>query len=112
MNHDDFELTQSARCSVAVISITPVTGGGRCIAIATALILVEGVEMTLSGIRLMRQRSGNVTVEFPMTRDATGRDVPVIQLPGELIHAIDRAVRREVLETVAERIAGKTVQRH
>ena len=79
-------------------------------AIATIRILVEGVEMTLSGIRLTRQRSGNVTLEFPMTRDATGRETPVLQLPQELVHAIDRAVRREVLETVAERIVDRTVQ--
>ncbi len=81
-------------------------------AIATIQILVEGVEMTLNGIRLMRQRSGDVTVELPMTRDARGREAPAIQLPDELIRAIDKAIRQEILETFAERIAGRTIQQH
>lgn len=74
---------------------------------ATVTISIDGVDMTLSGVRLMRQRNGEVSVETPTTRDAAGREIPVIEFPPEIHQAIDRAVRKEVLETVMERAAGR-----
>lgn len=102
----EHELNATARASVSVMSVAAVSGAGRLMALATVQIDIDGVVFILRGIRLMKQSSGNVTVELPVVRDATGKNEPLIDLPPEIAHAIDLAVRREVIETVAERIAA------
>jgi hypothetical protein len=93
----------TATVIVSVLQITPATGQGRIMAIATVLISIEGIEMEISGVKLIAKRDGNVTVEMPSTRDAMGRETPIIKLPEEISFAIDKAVRKEILETMAER---------
>ncbi len=100
-------VTDTSSVSVSVLSIAPTPGAGRLIALATLEILIEGVSITLRGVRLMRCAGGSVTVELPTVRDELGRISPTIDFPAEIASAIDLAVRREIVETVAERIAAK-----
>lgn len=64
---------------------------------------IEGIELRLTGLRLVKRRDGSVTVELPMIRDALGRSTPCIAFPNEIHAAIELAIIREVVETVRER---------
>jgi len=102
----EHELSATTRASVAVMSVAAVSGAGRLMALATVQIDIDGVVFVLRGIRLMKQGSANVTVELPVVRDAMGQTEPLIDLPPEIVRAVDLVIRREVVETVADRIAA------
>ncbi len=79
-------------------------------ATAAVEISIDGIDITVSGIKLVRQRDHNVTVEMPTISDDMGRPAPCIGLPDEITRAIDLVIRREVLETVAERMLAATAK--
>ncbi len=106
------KLIDTVSASVSVRSIVATRGAGRLLALATLEILIEGVAITLRGVRLVRGAGETVTVELPTVRDEQGRITPVLDLHSELAVAIDLAVRREVVETVAERAAGAALSKN
>ncbi len=73
-------------------------------ATASVDIMIEGVEIRVSGLRLVRHRDQSVTVELPMTRDALGRPSPCVEFPEEIHRAIKLAITREVVDSVQEKL--------
>ena len=72
---------------------------GRLHALATVTITVEGVELRLQGVRVMRLPTGMLAVEAPRFRRPAGEWVPAVQLPAELKDAI----AKEILDMVEAR---------
>jgi hypothetical protein len=97
-------MEETATVIVAVVEIVGTPGAGRLMALATVDLEIEGVAMRLTGVRLVKRRDQDVTVELPMTRDPLGRQVPCIQFPPEIHEAIEEAITREVVGRVAELI--------
>lgn len=62
---------------------------GRLVALATVAIDIEGVELVLQGIQIMREPDGTWTVRAPRWRHpGSGKWVPAVVLPDELQDAI------------------------
>jgi hypothetical protein len=93
---------ESISVAVEVVSIEQVQGQGRLTALVTAALTISGVEIELSGIRLVRLGT-KVGVEMPKIRDSSGREKPILKLPLEIDNALREAVHRYVDITIAER---------
>ena len=69
---------------------------GRLLALATVVFDLAGVELTLQGIRVMRDEEGSLTVHAPVWRHPdSGKWVPGVLLPPEL----SKAIGDELLES-------------
>jgi len=63
--------------------------GGRVVALAIIAIDIEGVELVLQGVQIMREPNGGWMVRAPVWRHPkNGKWVPSIILPDELWQAI------------------------
>jgi hypothetical protein len=91
------ETAGTATVTFTVTDVERVEGAGRLAALAAIEIELDGVALTVRGIRVLRQKD-RITTEAPRYRDPrTGRWLPALILPDELGRAIAREVHRIVL---------------
>jgi hypothetical protein len=77
-----------------VIDLEWVEDAGRLAALAAIEIVLDGVALTLQGLRVIR-RDNRLTTEAPRYRDPkTGKWRPALILPDELGAAIAREIQR------------------
>jgi hypothetical protein len=93
----------TATVTFTVTDVERVEGAGRLAALAAIEIELDGVALTVQGVRVLRHNN-RITTEPPRYRDPrTGRWLPALILPDELGAAIAREVHRIVL---SQRRAG------
>jgi hypothetical protein len=90
-----------------MLSIT--AGAGPLMELAVVEVIIAGIKLTLRGVWFVRCTDRRVLVAHPTVRDEQRRGIPILDMPAEVMSAIDLAVRREVMETVAERIAARAL---
>ena len=73
---------------------------GRLYALATVLITVNDVEMTIQGVRVVSQPTGMLAVEAPQFRGPGGEWTPAVTLPTELKQAISDEILDQVDQLV------------
>jgi hypothetical protein len=84
----------TATVTFTVTDVERVQGAGRLAALAAVEIELDGVALTVRGVRVLRQRD-RITTEPPRYRDPrTGQWLPALTLPEELGVAIAREVHR------------------
>jgi hypothetical protein len=78
-----------------VLAFEPIGGKGRLIGLAIVELVLDGVAITLQGVKLTRQPDGGLKCESPCFRHPDGRWLPAVCLPDELARAIGDAVFAE-----------------
>jgi hypothetical protein len=87
----------TATVTFTVTDVEHIEGAGRLAALAAIEIELDGVALTVNGVRVLRQRN-RLTTEGPRYRDPrTGLWLPALILPEELGAAIAREVHRIVM---------------
>jgi len=77
-----------------VTDMERVHGAGRLTALAAIELELDGIGLTVQGVRVIR-RNGRVTIEAPHYRNPkTGQWLPALILPDELGAAIARELQR------------------
>lgn len=85
-----------AVCQFSVISVQRIAAGD-VVALADVALDLDGIEMKLHGLQVVRVPLGLVA-RMPRYRAPNGRWVPAVELPEELAQAIGA----EVLATIAD----------
>ena len=84
----------TATVTFTVTDLERIEGAGRLAALAAIEIELDGIALTVQGVRVVRQKN-RMTTEAPRYRDPrTGRWLPALILPDELGAAIAREVHR------------------
>ena len=84
----------TATVTFTVTDLERIEGAGRLAALAAIEIELDGIALTVQGVRVVRQKN-RMTTEAPRYRDPrTGRWLPALILPDELGAAIARVVHR------------------
>lgn len=79
--------------SFEVRGVEPVHGSGRLLALAIVVVDVDGIELVLQGVQVVRGSGGLPEVRAPVFRHpASGQWVPAVLLPPELSEAIAKEV--------------------
>jgi hypothetical protein len=87
----------TATVTFTVTDVERIEGAGRLAALAAIEIELDGIALTVQGVRVVRQ-SNRITTEAPHYRDPrTGQRRPALILPDELGAAIGREVQRIVM---------------
>ena len=87
----------TATVTFTVTDVERIEGAGRLAALAAIEIELDGVALTVRGVRVLRQKD-RITTEAPRYRDPrTGQWLPALILPEELGRAIARELHRIVL---------------
>jgi hypothetical protein len=87
----------TATVTFTVTDVERIEGAGRLAALAAIEIELDGIALTVQGLRVVRQ-SNRITTEAPRYRDPrTGQWRPALILPDELGAAIGREVQRIVM---------------
>jgi hypothetical protein len=87
----------TATVTFTVTDVERIEGAGRLAALAAIEIELDGVALTVRGVRVLRQKD-RITTEAPRYRDPrTGQWLPALILPDELGRAIARELHRIVL---------------
>jgi len=87
----------TATVTFTVTDVERVEGVGRLAALSAIEIELDGVALTVRGVRVLRQKN-RITTEAPRYRDPrTGHWLPALILPDELGRAIARELHRIVL---------------
>jgi hypothetical protein len=80
-----------------VTDVERIKGAGRLAALAAIEIELDGIALTVQGVRVVRQNN-RITTEAPRYRDPrTGQWLPALILPDELGAAIARELHRIVM---------------
>ena len=88
---------ETATVTFTVTDVARIEGAGRLAALAAIEIELDGVALTVQGVRVLRQKN-RITTEAPRYRDPrTGQWLPALILPEELGAAIAREVHRIVM---------------
>ena len=91
------DVAGTATVTFTVTDVERVEGAGRLTALAAIEIELDGIALTVQGVRVLRQNN-RITTEAPRYRDPrTGRWLPALILPEELGAAIAREVHRIVM---------------
>lgn len=86
-------MTDTSSVGFEVRSIEPVHGAGRLVALAVVAVDIDGVELVLQGVQVMREPDGGWRVRPPVWRHpGSGAWVPAVVLPDELRDAIGAEV--------------------
>ena len=96
----DYAEDDTATVSVTVSGISKTPNAGRLLGIATVDLVVEGIEIQVTGLRLVRSGDRRILIEPPSTRDAQGQSIPCIGFPDEVLRAIELAISREPLDAL------------
>ena len=91
--------TVSASITVAGVHRTP--GSGRLLALASVAIDLDGIELALHGVQIVRLPTGRLRCQAPHYRGPTGAWLPAVTLPEELEIAIGREVLAGFMEDVS-----------
>jgi hypothetical protein len=87
----------TATVTFTVTDVERIEGAGRLAALAAIEIELDGIALTVQGVRVVRQ-SNRITTDAPRYRDPrTGQWRPALILPDELGAAIGREVQRIVM---------------
>jgi hypothetical protein len=87
----------TATVTFTVTDVARIEGAGRLAALAAIEIELDGIALTVQGVRVVRQ-SNRITTEAPRYRDPrTGQWLPALILPDELGAAIGRELQRIVM---------------
>lgn len=87
------------------VNVVPVTGAGRLVATASAVLDIGGIEVQIDNIEVRRNGApGEMEVLLPRTRRA-GAWVPAVNLPSDLSEAIGRAAVEALDLTVRGAVA-------
>jgi hypothetical protein len=79
-----------------VTDVEPIEGAGRLAALAAIELELDGVALTVQGVRVVRH-NGGLTAEAPRYRNPrTGQWLPALILPEELASAIAREIERSL----------------
>ncbi len=81
-------MSDTTTVSFRVIRIAPTKECGRLIALASAVIELDGVELTVQGFQVRRERPDLVSIDVPHYRGDDGRWYPAVLLPDEMREAI------------------------
>ena len=81
-----------------VTSLCRLRGAGQFLALASASLDLDGVELELPGLQVRRRPDGRLECRSPHFRDTTGIWRTAITLPPELEDAIGREVVAAALE--------------
>ena len=93
----------TATVTFTVTDVERIEGAGRLVALVAIEIELDGIAMTVQGVRVIRHND-RMTTEAPRYRDPrTGQWLPALILPEELGAAIAREVHRIVM---SQRRAG------
>jgi hypothetical protein len=87
----------SSTVSITVLSVKPVNFG-RIFALASVEVDIDGVMLTIHGIRAIRVQPIGTQIDLPMFRDESGTWRHAITLPDEISGPIGRAVLDELVE--------------
>ena len=90
-------MSDTSVVTVQVVSLTLTRAPGRLIGLAAVELTLDGVGITLQGVRVMRRADGMAVVQMPAYRHSSGDLVPAVVLPDEL----DEVVQRQVLQELA-----------
>src|SRR5262245_14399780 len=77
--------------SIRVLSVTPVRAG-RLFALASVEVDIDGIQITIHGIRALSVAPAGTRIELPKFRDADGMSKAAIILPEEVRNPIGDAV--------------------
>jgi hypothetical protein len=87
----------TATVTFTVTDVERIEGAGRLAALAAIEIELDGIALTVQGVRVVRQNN-RITTEAPRYRDPrTGQWLPALILPDELGAAIARELHRIVM---------------
>jgi hypothetical protein len=87
----------TATVTFTVTDVERIEGAGRLAALAAIEIELDGIALTVQGVRVLRQKN-RITTEAPRYRDPrTGQWLPALILPDELGAAIARELHRIVM---------------
>jgi hypothetical protein len=87
----------TATVTFTVTDVERIEGAGRLVALVAIEIELDGIAMTVQGVRVIRHND-RMTTEAPRYRDPrTGQWLPALILPEELGAAIAREVHRIVM---------------
>jgi hypothetical protein len=87
----------TATVTFTVTDVERIEGAGRLAALAAIEIELDGIALTVQGVRVVRQ-SNRITTEAPRYRDPrTGQWRPALILPDELGAAIGRELQRIII---------------
>lgn len=90
-------MTDTSAVRFEVRGIERVHGAGRLVALAIVAVDIEGVELVLQGVQVMREPDGGWRVRAPVWRHpGSGKWVPAVVLPDELRDAIGAEVMARV----------------
>jgi hypothetical protein len=88
------DAASTATVTFTVIDVERIEGAGRLAALAAIEIELDGIALTVRGVRVVRQKNRMIT-EPPRYRDPrTGQWLPALILPEELGAAVAREVHR------------------
>src|SRR5215213_8428281 len=90
----DMTLTETAVVTFTLTGLEHARGRGRLLGLANAEVVVEGVTITVQGIRVVHDDAGALVVQPPRFRHPDGRWLPAVVLPQELEEAIAAEVLR------------------
>ena len=87
-------LAETAVVTFALTGLEHARGRGRLLGLADAEVVVEGVAITVQGIRVVHDDASGLVVQPPRFRHPDGRWLPAVVLPRELEEAIAAEVLR------------------
>lgn len=82
---------------ITVLSVTPMRAG-KLFALASVEVDIDGVQIQIHGIRVLRVDPAGTRIELPKFRDAAGILRAAITLPDEIRGPIGDAVLDELVE--------------
>jgi stage V sporulation protein G len=87
----------SSLISITVLSVTPARAG-KLFALASVEVDIDGVQIAIHGIRVLRDAPVGTRIELPKFRDLNGRWQTAITLPEVVRGPIGDAVLNELIE--------------
>lgn len=78
--------------SIKVEAVHQTPGCGRLLALATVAVDLDGIELALHGVQIVRLPTGRLRCQAPQFRNHSGAWLPAVTLPPELELAIGREV--------------------
>jgi hypothetical protein len=70
------------------VFVERIRGKGAFVGLAAVDIDLDGIELRLRGVRVMRRANGRLEVSLPVYRDTVGTWAPAVGLPPELFEVI------------------------
>src|SRR5882757_6541672 len=88
---------ESSLVSITVLSVTPVRAG-KLFALASVEVDIDGIQITIHGIRVVHVAPVSTRIELPKFRAPNGEWQTAIILPEEVRGSVAEAVLEELIE--------------